>query len=345
MKNALRFFSCLMVVLGALSTVPARAAIQYHLIKKVVLGGQGFWDYLKCDSAHHRLFISRGTHVMVVDTRTYKIVGDIPDTQGVHGIALAPEFNRGFTSDGGANQVTIFNLKTLKTIGTVKTTGQGPDCIVYDPASKRVFTFNGRSDSSTAIDAATGKVVGTIELGGRPEFAVADGEGHIYNNLEDKSEELEIDSHSLKILHRWPLAPGEHPSGIAMDTQTRRLFIGCHNQLMVIMNANNGHVITAEPIGGGVDACRFDPGTKLAFSSNGMSGTLTVVHEDSPNRFHVVAQVPTERGARTMAVDPRTHRVYLVTAKFGPFKPPRTGERFRRPTMVPGSFTLLVVAP
>ncbi len=345
MKNALRFVMASVVVTGLLAAVPAQAAVRYHLIKKVVLGGQGFWDYLKCDSADHRLFISRGTHVVVVDTRTLKVVGDIPDTLGVHGIALAPEFNRGFTSDGAANQATIFNLKTLKVIGTTKTTGRGPDCIVYDPASRRVFTFNGGSDNSTAIDAATGKVVGTIELGGRPEFAVADGEGHIYNNLEDKSEELEIDTHSLKILHRWPLAPGEHPSGIAMDPKTRRLFIGCHNQLMVIMDANNGRIVATEPIGRGVDACRFDPGTRLAFSSNGMDGTLTVVHEDSPNKFHVVAQVPTERGARTMAVDPRTHRVYLVTAKFGPFQPPRPGERFRRPTLIPGSFTLLVLAP
>ncbi|MCL5670590.1 MAG: YncE family protein [Acidobacteria bacterium] len=345
MKSALRIFWGFLVFVCAGSTVSARAAIQYHLIKKVVLGGEGFWDYLKLDSAHHRLFISRGTHVMVVDTRTYKVIGNIPDTQGVHGIALAPELNRGFTSDGGANQVTIFNLKTLKVIGTANTTGRGPDCIVYDPASKRVFTFNGRSDSSTAIDAATGKVVGTIALGGRPEFAVADGEGHIYNNLEDKSEELEIDSHSLKILHRWPLAPGEHPSGLAMDTKSRRLFAGCHNQMMVIMNANNGHVLATEPIGRGVDACRFDPGARHAFSSNGMDGTLTVVREDSPNRFHVVAQVPTERGARTMALDPRTHRIYLVTARFGPLQPLRPGQRFRRPTLIPGSFTLLVFGP
>jgi YVTN family beta-propeller protein len=341
MKNVVRSLCCLLAVVCGFSIAPARAASNYHLIKKVVLGGSGFWDYLTSDSAHHRLFISRGTHVIVVDTKTYKVIGDIPDTEGVHGVALAPELNRGFASDGRTSQVTIFDLKTLKTIGTVKTTGQGPDCILYDPASQRVFTFNGHSDSSTAIDAATGKVAGTIDLGGRPEFAVADGEGHIYNNLEDKSEELEIDSKTLKVLNRWPLAPGEHPSGLAIDAKSRLLFAGCRNQMMVIMNADTGKVVATEPIGQGVDANRFDPGTKLAFSSNG-DGTLTVVHEDSPNKFHVVAQVPTQRGARTMALDLKNHHVYLVTAEFGPMPPRKPGQRFRFPSIKPGSFTLLV---
>lgn len=342
MKNMIRGLALLLAVLCAAPLTPARAASSYHLIKKVVLGGSGFWDYMKCDSAHHRLFISRGTHVVVVSTKNYKVVGDIPDTQGVHGIALAPELNRGFISDGGASQVTIFNLKTLKTIGTVKTTGQGPDCIIYDPASKRVFTFNGRSGNSTAIDAATGKVAGTIDLGGRPEYAVADGEGHVYNNLEDKSEELEIDSKTLQILHRWPLAPGEGPSGLSMDRESRLLFSGCHNKTMVIMDADTGKVVASVPIGQGVDATRFDPGTGLAFSSNG-DGTLTVIHEDSPNKFTVIDNVQTQRGARTMALDAKSHRVYLVTAEFGPMPPPQPGQRFRRPTMKPDSFTLLVL--
>ncbi len=340
MKNFIRTLCCLLAILCGFSLVPASGASGYHLIKKVVLGGQGFWDYLVCDSAHHHLFISHGTHVMVVNTNTLRVVGDIPNTPGVHGIALAPDLNRGFISDGRSSEVTIFNLKTLKTIGTVKTTGQDPDCIIYDPVSKRVFTFNGRSDNSTAIDGETGKVVGTIDLGGRPEYAVADGEGHVYNNLEDKSEELEIDSKTLKILNRWPLAPGEGPSGLSMDLESRRLFSGCHNQKMVIMNADNGKVVATEPIGQGVDATRFDPGTGLAFSSNG-DGTLTVIHEDSPDTYTVIDNVKTERGARTMALDTKTHRVYLVTAQFGPMPPRKPGQRFRFPSIKPGSFTLM----
>jgi DNA-binding beta-propeller fold protein YncE len=341
MKNVLQSFCCFLIALFGLSLVPARAAAKYHLIKKVVLGGEGFWDYLKCDSPNHRLFISRGSHVMVVDTRTYQVVGDIPGTDGVHGIALAPEFNRGFTSDGRSGNVTVFNLKTLAVLSQVKVTGAGPDGIIYDPATKRVFTFNGHGRDSTAINAENGTVAGTVELGGRPEFAVADGQGHIYNNLEDVSLLAEIDSKSLTVLNRWPLAPCESPSGIAMDTKTRRLFVGCHNKMMAIVDADSGKVIATVPIGQGVDANRFDPGTKLAFSSNG-DGTLTVVQEDSPEKFTVVDNVTTERGARTMALDLKTHRVYLVTAEFGPPQAPLPGQRFRRPPMKPGSFTLLV---
>ncbi|MDE3180743.1 MAG: YncE family protein [Acidobacteriota bacterium] len=325
---------------------PAQAAqaVNYHIIKRVTLGGAGFWDYMGFDNANRHLFVSHGTHVMVVDADTFKVVGDIPDTPGVHGIAVAPRLNRGFISDGGADQVTVFNLKTLKTVGVVKVTGHNPDCIVYDPASERVFTFNGRSDNSTAIDARTDKVVGTIDLGGRPEFAVADGRGMIYNNLEDKSTELAIDSRTLQIKDRWPMAPCEHPSGLAIDAEHRILFAGCHNQVMGIMNAATGKVVATPPIGRGVDANRFDPGSQLAFSSNG-DGTLTVVKEESPTDFKVVQNVTTERGARTMEVDPKTHNVFLVTAQFGPPEPPRPGQRFHRPSIVPGSFTLIVLAP
>jgi len=312
----------------------------YHLLQKVTLGGEGFWDYLGIDPAARHLFISRGTHVMVLDADSYKVVGDIPNLQGVHGIAIASEFGRGFISEGRANQVTIFDLKTLKATGAAKT-GEGPDGIIYDPASKRVFAFCGHGKSATAIDAETGNVAGNIDLGGRPEFAAADGEGHVYNNLEDQSIELQIDAKSLKVLNRWPLAPCESPSGLAMDTEHHLLFVGCHNKMMAILDADSGKVVTTVPIGEGVDANRFDPGTQLAFSSNG-DGTLTVVHEDSPNKYTVVDNVQTQRGARTMEVDPTTHKVYLVTAEFGPPPPGgQPGER-RRPSMVPGSFTLLV---
>ena len=313
----------------------------YHVVKKVKVGGEGFWDYLNVDSDARRLYISRGTHVMVLDADSLNPVGDVPNTQGVHGIALAPELGRGFTSNGRANTVTIFDLKSLKVLGEVKT-GQNPDAIVYDPASRRVFTFNGRSGDSTAIDAASDTVAGTIALGGRPEFAAADGKGHVYANLEDKSMVVEIDTQKLTVESRWPLAPGEEPSGMAMDREHRRLFSGCHNKMMVVMDANNGKVVATPPIGEGVDANAFDPGTGLAFSSNG-DGTLTVVHQDSPDKYSVVENVQTQRGARTMALDLKTHNVYVVTAEFGPPPAPTADQPHPRPSIVPGSFTVLVV--
>jgi YVTN family beta-propeller protein len=336
-------FAILFAALGAVSFSgrPLVAADgNYHLLKKVVLGGEGGWDYLICDSAARRVYISRGTHVMVVDADTYSVVGDIPGTEGVHGIALAPELRRGFTSNGRANTVTIFDLKTLKVLGTAPT-GNGPDAIVYDPASKRVFTFNGHSGDATAIDAATGNVAGTIPLGGKPEFAAADGQGHIYNNLEDKSELLQIDSQKLTVTARWPLASGEEPTGLAMDREHRRLFVGCHNQMMAVVDADSGKVLATPAIGQGVDATAFDPVTQLAFSSNG-EGTLTVVHEDSPEKFTPVASVSTQRGARTMALDLNTHNIFLVTAEFGPAPAPTPEHPHSRPPAIPGSFTLLV---
>jgi DNA-binding beta-propeller fold protein YncE len=322
---------------------PAMNGAGYHLAHTYKLGGKGFWDYMGIDVQRHHLFVSHGTHVVVLDANSGKIVGNIPDTEGVHGIAIAPGLDRGFVSDGRSSMVTIFNLATLKTIGTVKVTGRDPDCIVYDPASDRVFTFNGRSDNSTAIDAKTGKVVGTIELGGRPEFAVADGHGHIYNNLEDKSEQVAIDTHTLKITNRWSLAPCQHPSGLAMDLQHRRLFAGCHNKLMGIVNPDAGKVVTTEPIGPGVDACRFDAGTQLAFcSSGGDGGSLTVVREDSPDHFVLLGHVKTEMGARTMELDPKTHDIFVDTATFGPRPAKATPQnRYRRPPMLPGSFRVL----
>lgn len=342
------FLACLAVSAAAIlgfGIAPAAAqtgSSGYHVIKKYKIGGEGFWDYMKMDSPARHLFISRGTHVVVLNPDTGEVVGDIPDTEGVHGIAISHKLNRGFTSNGESSTVTIFDLTTLKVIDKVKTTGTGPDAIIYDPASERVFTFNGRSDNSTAIDAATGKVAGTVELGGRPEFAAADGRGEVFSNLEDKSKVDVIDSKDLKVLHTWPLAPCESPSGMAIDREHHRLFIGCHNEMMAIMDADNGHIIATPPIGKGVDANRFDPGTGLAFSSNG-EGNLTIVQEDSPDKFTEIDSVPTQRGARTMAVDLQTHNVYLVTADFGPMPPPVPGQRFQRPNLIPGSFTVLVV--
>lgn len=315
----------------------------YHVAKTLKLGGDGGWDYLTADAKGRRVYISRGTHVMVVDADTGAVVGDIPNTNGVHGIAIAAEMDKGFISDGRDNTVTIFDVTTLKTLGTAPT-GKNPDAIIYDPASKRVFTFNGNSKDATAVDAKTATVAGTIALGGKPEFAVADGTGHVFVNIEDTSEIVQFDSNKLTVENRWKIAPGEEPSGLAMDLKHRRLFSVCSNKLMVVVDANNGKVITTLPIGAGTDAAGFDPETGFAFSSNGGDGTLTVVHEDSPDKFTVVENVPTLRRARTMALDTRTHQVYTVTAEFGQAPAPTTEQPRPRPPMVPGSFTLLVLS-
>lgn len=313
----------------------------YHLIKKITLGGDGGWDYLSINSQERRLYISRSTHVMVVDVDSGKIVGDIPNTNGVHGITFVPEFGKGFTSNGRDSTVTIFDLKTLKVLSQIPV-GKNPDAIIYDPSSKRVFTFNGASNDATAIDAKSGTVVGTIALNGRPEFAVADEHGQIYVNLEDKSEIVKFDSQKLTVEARWSLAPGEEPSGMAIDRKHGRLFAACANKQMAVVNTENGHLITTLPIGSGVDAAAFDADTNTVFSSNG-DGTLTVIHEDSPDKYSVVENVVTQKGARTLALDPKTHRIFLVSADFGA-PPAPTPERPRpRPSIVPGSFALLIV--
>jgi DNA-binding beta-propeller fold protein YncE len=313
-----------------------------HVIKTYKLGGEGGWDYLKMDPDSRRLFISRSTHVIVIDADSGKPVGDIPDTPGVHGIALAPELGRGFTSNGREGSVSIFDLKTLKPSGKVQNVGENPDAIIYDPATKRVFTFNGRSHDSTAIDAASGNIVGKIALDGKPEFAASDGKGEIFVNLEDKSELLALDPKDLKIKSRWPLAPCDSPSGLAMDVKHRRLFAGCDNKMMAVINADSGKVITTLPIGEGVDANGFDPDNEYAFASCG-EGVLTVVKEQSPEKFTVAENVKTERGARTMAFDEKTHQVYLVTAKFGPPPGPSAENPHPRPSILPDTFEVLVV--
>ena len=312
----------------------------YHLIKKVKLGGEGGWDYLTADPASRRLFISRGTHVMVVDADEGKVVGDIPNTSGVHGIALVPDMNKGFTSNGKTAKSTVFDMKTLQPLGEA-TTEKNPDAIIYDPASKRVFTFNGGSDSATAIDAATGKTVGTIALGGGPEFAAPDGKGHVFVNLEDKSQLVKFDPVRLKIEKTWPLAPCESPSGLAIDAEHEILVVGCHNKMMAFVDGSSGTVIGTVPICQGVDANRFDPATGFAFASCG-DGTVTVAHEDSPDKFSVVDTIQTQRGARTMELDTSNHSLYLVSADFGA-TPAATPEHPRpRPPIIPDTFTLLI---
>jgi DNA-binding beta-propeller fold protein YncE len=335
---------CLVVVLLSLGSAMGATAQSgpagYHLAHSFIIGGQGGWDDLTADAAAHRLYVSHATRVEVVDTEKDAVIGEIPNTPGVHGIALAPDLGRGFTSNGRAGTVTVFDLKTLGIIGTVKVTGENPDAIAYDPVTHRVFTFNGRSANATAIDGATAKVVGTIPLGGKPEFAVADGKGRMYVNLEDTSAIVAFDARTFTIEGRWPLAPCQEPTGLAIDRAHRRLFAGCHNKLMAVMDADSGHVIATLGIGGGVDGVAFDPETALAFSSNG-DGTLTVAHEDSANAFRLVGTVMTKRGARTLALDQATHRIYLSTAEFGP--PPEPGTGHRRPPIVPGTFEVLVV--
>jgi len=319
-----------------LAVSAAPGASGYKVVKTVPISGEGGWDYVYVDSDARRVYVSHATQVVVLDADSYEVVGSIPDTQGVHGIAIASDLGRGFTSNGRTNTATIFDLKTLKTIGTVNT-GANPDAIVYDSGTKRVFTLNGRSKDATAINAADGTVAGTLALGGKPEFAVADGKGSIYVNIEDTSELVQFDPQKLTVTHRWPQKPCQEASGLAIDRKSRRLFSGCDNKMMAVMDADSGKVVATPPIGEGVDANGFDPATQLAFASNG-DGTLTVVHEDSPDKFTVVENVPTKKSARTMALDLKTHNIFLPAADFDP---PAPGER--RGKMKPGSFVLLVL--
>jgi DNA-binding beta-propeller fold protein YncE len=290
----------------------------YSIIQKIPIVGQGSFDYLTVDEAARRLYVSHGTQVEVLDIDSLSVVGNIPKTLGVHGVAVAPKFGRGFVSNGQAATVTIFDLKTLKSIADVPT-GQKPDAIIYDPATSRVFAFNGGSNSATAIDAASGQPVGTVELGGGPEFAAADGKGFVYNNLEDESQVLKINSRDLKVEQRWPTAPCESPSSMAIDRANRRLFIGCRSKVMAVMDADTGKVITTLPIGDHVDATAFDPATKLIFNSNG-EGTITVIRQDSPDKYSLIETVKTAPRAKTMALDPKTHRLFLSTVESGQFE-------------------------
>ncbi len=290
----------------------------YSVTKKIPIAGQGSWDYLTVDEDARRLYVSHGTQVEVLDIDSLNVAGNIPKTPGVHGVAIAPEFGRGFVSNGQTSSVTIFDLKSLKPIADVPT-GQKPDAIIYDPATSRVFAFNGGSNSVTAIDAATGKAVGTVDLGGGPEFAAADGKGFVFNNLEDENLVLKINSRELKVEQRWPTTPCSSPSSMAMDRANRRLFIGCRSKVMAVLDADTGKVITTLPIGDHVDATAFDPETKLVFNSNG-EGTVTVIHQDSPDMYSIVETVKTAPRAKTMALDPKTHRLFLSTMENGQFE-------------------------
>ena len=314
----------------------------YHVIKTVSVPGDTGWDYVYVDSDARRVYISHGNHTVVMDADTYAIVGEIPDTQGVHGIAIASDLGRGFTSNGASNEVTVFDLKTLKPISNVKTDAN-PDAILYEPVTKRVFTFNGGrrnapgGKNSTAINAADGTVLGTIDMGGKPEFAAADGKGTVYVNNEDTSELYHLDAKGLKVLHHWPLAPCKSPSGLAMDVKNRRLFSVCDEKVMAVTDADTGKVVATPTICEGPDAAGYDPSTNLVFASCG-DGNLTVLHQDSPDKYTLVENVPTKRSARTMGLDLKTHNIFLPAAEFDP---PAPGER--RGKMKPGSFVIVVV--
>ena len=321
----------------------AAAGPGYHVVKTYKVGGDGGWDYLTVDASARRFYISRGTHVIVLDADSGKNVGDIPDTPGVHGIALAPELGKGFVSNGREGTVTVFDLKTLAPSGSKIKVGENPDAILYEPATKRVFTFNGRSQDSTAIDAASGKVLATIKLDGKPEFAASDAKGEVFVNIEDKSELTVIDPNKLEVKTKWPLAPCTEPSGLAIDRKNRRLFVGCDNKMMAVVDADSGKVLATPAIGEGVDATAYDDETDLAFASCGQ-GVLTVVKQDSPQKFSVVENVKTEPGARTMALDTKTHNVFTVTAKSGPPPAATADNHHPRRTTLPDTFEVLVLS-
>lgn len=320
----------------------APAELPLTILHRIPIGGEGGWDLLAADGAAHRLYLSHGNRVVVVDTRADSAVGEIPDTPGVHGIALAPGLSRGFTSNGRDSSVTIFDTRTLATIAVVKVPARNPDAIGFDPATRRVFVMNGGSANVTALDAASGEVVGTVAVGGKPELAVSDGAGRMFVNLEDSSAVAVLDARALRVVARWPLAPGEEPTGLAIDVAHHRLFAACGNKTLVVLDARDGHVVATVPIGGGVDGDAFDARRGLVYTSNG-EGTLSVIHEDSPDRYRVVQTLATDRGARTIALDDVTGTVWLPTADFGPPPAPTPERPHPRPSLVPGSFRVLAI--
>jgi DNA-binding beta-propeller fold protein YncE len=327
----------------ALATVPLACAAASspppaRLLSRLALGGPGGWDYLAFDAPSRHLFVSRGDRVLVIDVDAGKQVGTIAGTAGVHGIALADDLHRGFVSDGRSASVTVFDLASLKTVATITGTGQNPDAILYDSASHHVLTFNGRSASASVIDPAKQAVIGGIALPGKPEFAVADGAGHVYVNIEDKAELVQLDSIHDKVLQVWSLAPCESPTGLALDNAHHRLFAVCDNRTMAVLDAADGHHVADVPIGEGPDGVVFDVAEAMIYSANGESGTITAVHEDDPDHYRVTATIPTQISARTLALDPKLHRLYLSAARLG-----ATRQANGRRTIEPDSFAVLTV--
>lgn len=336
--NVILVFSLLLTLTPALL---AADAPKYQITEHFAVGGDGGWDYLSYDADGGRLFVTRGTHVMVLEAATGKVLGDIPEMLGVHGVAVASDLGVGAISNGKGDSVTLFELKSLKKTGEIKV-GKKPDAIIYDPFTHHVFAFDGNSHDATVIDPVKGAAVATIALDGAPEFAASDLQGHIFVNLEDKNEIAEIDAQKNTVLAHWPLKGCEEPSGLAIDRKNQRLFSVCSNQVMTVLDATNGRLVATVAIGKRPDAAGFDSERRLAFSSNG-DGTLTVVHQDSADKYTVVQTVETAVGARTMALDPKSHKIYLVTAKFGPTPAPTAEQPRPRPMMVPGTFEVIVL--
>lgn len=322
--------------------VTALAEEPYKFLNQIQIGGEGGWDILTIDA--NRLYLSHATKVVVVDLNKNAVAGEIADTPGVHGFVAVPELNRGFSTNGKENKSSVVDLTTLKTISKIDT-GESPDAVVYGPKHHEVYVFNHRGNSATVIDAKEAKVVATISLDGNPEFAVVDPDtGRVYVNIEDKSEVVVIDGASHQIVARWPLSPGEEPTGIALDPKNRRLFAACHNKMIAMVDTESGKVVASVPIGAGTDGCAFDDKAQLAFASCG-DGTTTIAKEESPDKLSVVQTLKTERGARTMAIDPKTQRIYLPTAQFQPAPSPSPGQSPARPTIVPNTLKLLVYGP
>ena len=335
-RKILRLSITTLALLTAPIVARAETGPRYHFTGEIKIGGEGGWDYLSIDERAHRLYVTHGTKVIVIDLESHKIAGEILDTPGVHGFALAPELHLGFASNGTEAKVSVVDLKTLRTLAKVPT-GEKPDAILFEPSSSAVYAFNGKGKSATIFDAKSHEVLATTPLPGKPEFAACDpAAGRVYCNIEDKSEVVAIDTKSHAVVNTWPIAPGEEASGMAIDLAHHRLFLGCGNQMMIMMDSSNGHVAGSVPIGTGVDANAFDPGTQLAFSSNG-EGTVTIVHEDTADKLIVAQTLATQRGARTMALDPLTHKIYLAVAEIDPTSPPKG-----RPKFIPGTFKILI---
>ncbi len=329
---------------GALQYAAAADVGPYKFLREIPIGGEGGWDILTVDAPAHRLYLSHSTKIVVIDLEDNTVAGEITDTPGVHGFIAVPEFGRGFSTNGKENKSSVVDLKTRKTIAKIDT-GENPDALVYEPQRKEVYIFNHSGNSATVIDAKSAKVVSTIPLGGSPEFAAADpAAGRVYCNIEDKNEVVAIDTAKHEVVAHWPTAPGEEPSGIAFDAAHHRLFAGCHNQMMTMLDTESGEVVATVPIGSGVDGCAFDDATQLAFASCG-DGTTTIANEESPTKLAAVQTLKTEPRARTIALDPATHRIYLPSARFEPVPPAVPGTTPQRPKVVPGSFKLLLYGP
>jgi YVTN family beta-propeller protein len=334
-------FASMLVVAGTSGATESNST-QFEITNHYGLSGADHWDYVAYDPARHHLFISRDTHVQVLDTRTGKLSGEIGNTDGVHGFAFVQDRKLGFITNGRANTITVINLDTLKVIDTIKAAGPDPDGILYVQALQRVFVSNGHDNSVSAIDVASRKVVATMAVGGKPEALAADSHGHVFVNVEDKGEIVEMDGNAGTVLTHWSIAPCEEPTGLTIDTAQDRLFTVCANQRMMVIDATSGRHVTEVPIGGHPDTAAFDPALKLVFSSNGADGTLTIVHEDDADHYTVVQNVQTLEGAKTMALDAKAHRVYLVSSKFGPAEAATANNPHPRPAVIPGTFEVLV---